>query len=74
MSEAPARTAAFDSSGDAVAAAAILATARCWIESAAAQMPEEFRASFRDRNPVNRLLLARAPCRPLNPDASRRAE
>ena len=35
-----------------------------WIEATASRLPEEFRASFRDRNPVNRLLLARAASAP----------
>ena len=56
--------AALESSGDAKAGAAILDAARRWIEAAAAALPEEFRASFRDRNPVNRILLARAASSP----------
>jgi hypothetical protein len=56
--------AAAESSSDAAAAAAILEPARRWIEAAAGRLPEEFRASFRDRNPANRELLARAGSRP----------
>ena len=56
--------AAVESSSDAAAAAAILEPARRWIEAAAGRLPEEFRASFRDRNPANRELLARAGSRP----------
>jgi hypothetical protein len=55
--------AALDSGGEAAGTAAILDTARRWIEATAANLPEEFRASFRDRNPVNRILLARAASR-----------
>ena len=56
--------AALESSSDVAAIAAILDAARRWIEAAAAALPEEFRASFRDRNPANRILLARAASRP----------
>ena len=59
--------AAVESSSDGAAAAAILEPARRWIEAAAARLPEEFRASFRDRNPANRELLARAGSRPAEP-------
>ena len=56
--------AALECSGDAAEAGAVLAAARRWIEATAASLPDEFRASFRDRNPVNRLLLARAGSQP----------
>ena len=46
-------------------AAAIAASAARWIEATAAErVPEAFRASFRDRNPANRALLAGAASRP----------
>ena len=56
--------AALESGVDAAGANAILDAAAGWIEAAAARLPEAFRASFRDRNPVNRTLLARAGSRP----------
>ena len=64
--------AALDSGVDAAAARTILDAAAGWIEAAAARLPEEFRGSFRDRNPVNRMLLTRAASRPVGRPATRR--
>ncbi|MEO8525000.1 MAG: AAA family ATPase [Caldimonas sp.] len=56
--------AAIDSAGDAASRNAILGDATAWIAATASSLPEEFRDSFRDRNAVNRSLLARASARP----------
>lgn len=55
---------AVESGADAGGSTALLAGAARWIEATAARLPEEFRTAFRDRNPVNRLLLARAGSTP----------
>jgi len=48
--------------GDAEGARAALRGGLGWIEAALADVPDEFRDSFRNRNPVNEALLtARAP-------------
>lgn len=52
--------AAFSASGDAAAAQRVLARALDWVERASAALAPEFRLSFRERNPVNRALLAAA--------------
>ena len=56
--------AAIESAGNAASEAAFLDDAVAWIAATATRLPEEFRDSFRDRNPVNRTLLARASALP----------
>ena len=51
--------AALDSIDDAAVSKAILGDAVRWITATAARLPEEFRESFLDRNPINRTLLTR---------------
>jgi DNA-binding SARP family transcriptional activator len=51
---------AFDTSGDAVAAASALRAAVDWIRQALAHVPEAMRDAFKDRNPINRAVLTRA--------------
>lgn len=45
-------------SGETAAARRVLEAAVAWIERASNELPPEFQSSFRERNPVNRALLA----------------
>ena len=56
--------AALDSVDDVAVSNAILGDAVGWITATAARLPDAFRASFLDRNPLNRALLTRAPAEP----------
>ena len=52
---------AFEASGETLPAARALANARAWIEGfALPDVPEAFRHGFLHRQPVNRMLLAKA--------------
>ena len=46
--------------GEPEAASACLADGRRWIERIAASLPDQYRSSFLNRNPINRDLLALA--------------
>jgi len=52
--------AALDADGDSASALEILGRGAAWINAALRDVPDEFRASFLERNPINRAILTTA--------------